>query len=143
MFVRNCICVHVFALCAPGPWNPASILCALCSLWTRQAFKTPGRLSVSAVQPLRTCATTTHKSVYTHSSISGPTFRSWRDTKRWGHLMFSALRIHTTSLSPSLYYPFSPCLCLSAISILYVSDPRSLPPVTSWDMLSSCIRPSH
>lgn len=97
----------VFALCASGPWNPASIPCALCSLWTRQAFKTPGWSSVSAARPSRTYATTTRRSVCTAFSTSGPSFRSWRDTKRWGHGKRSAPCARRASLClyppPSLF----------------------------------------
>lgn len=102
-----CVYVCVFALCASGPWNPASIPCALCSLWTHQAFKTRGWLNASAAQPSRTCATTTRRSVCTAFSISGPSFRSWRDTKRWGHGKRSAPCTRMASLClyppPSLF----------------------------------------
>lgn len=98
--------MYVFALCAPEHWNLDRTPFALCSLWTLQAFKTPGWWSVNVAQPLRTCATTTHKSVCTSSSISGPSFTSWRDTKRQGRVKFSGPQTHTHTSSALLPLSF-------------------------------------
>lgn len=108
-----CVYMYVFAPCAPERWNLDRTPCALCSLWTLQAFKTPGWWSVNAARPLRTCATTTHKSACTRSSISGPSFMSWRDTKRQGCVKFSRPHTHTQLVSLFL---FSLCALFCFIS---------------------------
>lgn len=100
--------LHVWLGVAAGPWNPASIPCAPCSSWTPQGSRTLGWRNASAVQPLRTYATTTRKSACTLSFTSGPLCRSWRDIKRWGsmtllflpasHLCYSVFNHHLNIL---------------------------------------------
>lgn len=114
--------MYVFALCAPEHWNLDRTPSALCSLWTLQAFKTPGWWSVNVARPLRTYATTTHKTVCTHSSISGPSFMSWRDTKRQGCVKFSGPHTHSHTCTSSALLPLS-FLCAHFCFILDISTP--------------------
>lgn len=133
--INKSLCKVLFSLLASGPWNPASFPCALFSLSTHRVFKTPGWWSTTAAQRLTTYAITTPKNVCRHSSTSAPSFRSWRDTRRWEYVkaIRSAFIFSIFSLSSSSARSLTGYIDPST-ACFHTSHSLSVPPVARCDV---------